>query len=89
MRHIDKDCISGIQPGCGTNTNEHLHKKLNGILNKSRYGVELAYALITSSFYINYEEIASKRDKRTASMTSTESNVKLDFKTVKEQLEMK
>ena len=66
MKHIDKGCLSGIQPGCGTNRNERLHKQLNNILSNSRYGVELAYALLTSTFYLHNEEVAAKREKRTA-----------------------
>ena len=70
MKHIDKGCLSGIQPGRGTNRNEHLHKQLNAILSNSRYGVELAYALLTSTFYIHNEEVAAKREKRTARPTT-------------------
>lgn len=66
MKHIDKGCLSGIQPGHGTNRNERLHKQLNNILSNSRYGVELAYALLTSTFYLHNEEVAAKREKRTA-----------------------
>ena len=66
MKHIDKGCPSGIQPGCGTNRNECLHKQLNAILSNSRYGVGLAYALVTSTFHIHNEEVAAKREKRTA-----------------------
>ena len=66
MKHIDKGCLSGIQPGRGTNRNEHLHKQLNNILSNSRYGVELAYALLTSTFYLHNEEVAAKQEKRTA-----------------------
>ena len=46
--HIDRGCLSGIKPGCGTNRNERLHKDLNSHLTQNRYGVEFAYALITS-----------------------------------------
>ena len=62
MKHIDKGCLSGIQPGRGTNRNERLHKQLSN----SCYGVELAYALLTSTFHTHNEEVAAKREKRTA-----------------------
>ncbi len=66
MKHIDKGCLSGIQPGRGTNRNERLHRQLNAIIGNSRYGVEFAYAQFTSTFYCHNEAIAAKRDKRTA-----------------------
>ena len=44
-----KGCLSGIKPGRGTNRNEALHRKLNHIMGASRYRVELAYALLTTS----------------------------------------
>ena len=40
--HMKKGCLSGIQPGRGTNHNENLHKNLNSIVSSSKYGVELA-----------------------------------------------
>lgn len=49
--HIRKGCLSGIPPGHGTNRNERLHRDLNHCLGHSRYGVELAYGLITSVFF--------------------------------------
>ena len=47
--HMVKGCLSGIKPGRGTNRNEALHRKLNHIMGASRYRVELAYALLTTS----------------------------------------
>ena len=66
MKHINKGCLSGIQTGRGTNRNERIHKQLNTILSNSRYGVELGYALLTPTFYIHNEDIAAKKEKRTA-----------------------
>ena len=45
LKHVDKGCLSGIEPGRGTNRNERLHRELNAIIHSSRYGVELAYGL--------------------------------------------
>ena len=42
--HINRGCLSGINPGCGTTKNERLHRELNSHMVHSRYGVELAYA---------------------------------------------
>ena len=47
--NMKKGCPSGIQPGRGTNCNENLHKNLNSIMSSSKYGVELAYSLLTVS----------------------------------------
>ena len=61
--HVDKGCLSGIAPGRGTNKNERLHRNLNAVLHSSRYGVELAYSLLTTTFYAHNERIASQCDK--------------------------
>ena len=50
-KHIEKGCLSGIRPGRGTNRNENLHKNINSIMTSSRYGIELAYALLATCFY--------------------------------------
>ena len=63
--HIDKGCISGIPPKCGTNRNERLHKDLNSHMKNSRYGVELAYALMTSLFFKHNEHVSASIAKRT------------------------
>ena len=65
-KHMRKGCLSGIQPGRGTNRNESLHKDLNNIMSSSRYGVELAYALFTVCFYKHNERMASNAEKRSA-----------------------
>lgn len=61
LLHIDKGCLSGILPGRGTNRNERLHKDLNAHMRNSRYGVELAYALLTSALFTH---ISAKRNER-------------------------
>lgn len=63
-KHIEKGCLSGIKPGRGTNKNEALHKSLNGHLKSSRYGVELASMLLTTSFYRHNEKIDAQSCQR-------------------------
>ena len=58
--HMKKGCLSGIQPGRGTNRNENLHKDLNNIMSSSKYGVELAHALLTVIFFNHNERMAAK-----------------------------
>ena len=62
--HMLKGCLTGIKPGRGTNRNEALHKKLNRIVTSSRYGVELAYAMFTTIFFLHNERIAAKKEGR-------------------------
>ena len=50
-RHIEKDCLSNIPPGAGSEKNENLHKNLRHIIARSRLGVESALALFTIFFY--------------------------------------
>ena len=59
-----KGCLSGIRPGRGTNRNENLHKNLNRIMSGCKYGVELAYALLTVIFFDHNEKMAAKSDRR-------------------------
>ena len=62
--HVDKGCLSFILPGHGTNRNERLHRDLNTHMTSSRYGVELAFALITLTFYLHNEANKAKREKK-------------------------
>ena len=66
LTHIQRGCLSGILPGRGTNRNERLHRELNKHMRQSRYGVELAYALLTKvgGFWYN-ERINARIAKRT------------------------
>ena len=77
MKHINRGCLSGIKPGRGTNRKERLHRELNKILSSSCYGVELGYALLTSTFYNHNEHIiramAEKRTPRPISMLTPNS----------------
>ena len=54
--HVRKGCLSGIPPGHGTNRNERLHRDLNAGLCERCYGVELAYALVTTIFSITIKK---------------------------------
>ena len=46
-KHIMYGCISDIPPGAGTNRNERFHHHINSLLNRSKVGILLAYALLT------------------------------------------
>ena len=46
--HILKGCLSGITVGGGTNKNEGFHRYVRTFLHKSRIGILLAYALMTT-----------------------------------------
>ena len=51
--HVKKGCISGIEPGQGTECNERLHQTLNKSLlcGATKIGPEIAIAVITLIFY--------------------------------------
>ena len=59
-KHVRKGCLSSIKPGYGTNRNEVLHWNSNSIKSSSRYGVELAYAMLCSCFYEHNESLLAK-----------------------------
>ena len=59
-------CLSGISPGRGTSRNERLHRDINSHMKSSRYGVELAYALISGTFFNHNENIRAKKENRSA-----------------------
>lgn len=63
LKHVKRGCLSGIMPGRGTSRNERLHKELNKVISSSRYGIELAYALITHIFYIHNENLRSPKGR--------------------------
>ena len=64
--HVRKGCLSGILPGRGTNRNERLHKDINSYMKSNRYGVELAYGLITESLFKHNENIRGKKENSCA-----------------------
>ena len=49
--HITRGCLSGINPGCGTNCNENLHRSINPFFSRFRIGIPLAIALLTVLFH--------------------------------------
>lgn len=63
--HINRGCLSNINPGCGTNRNEVLHRHINPkFANKSKVGPPLALALLTVLLYwhnISIEEKLSEK----------------------------
>ena len=82
LRHIDKGCLSDIEPGRGTNRNERMHRELNKLLSSSRYGVELSYALLTSLFYVHNEKIRAEKEKRIAKPISS-----VDYRNIPETIQ--
>ena len=51
-KHIATGCLSGVEPGLGTNRNERLHRYLNSsALAVGRIGPQLAIALLTVLLY--------------------------------------
>lgn len=66
-KHMERGCLSGIKLGRGTNRNEALHKQLNRIVSSSRYGIELAYALLSTIFFKhnekNYASLEQRRER--------------------------
>ena len=54
--HIKFGCLSDIPPGIGTNRNERLHRKIRKWLRRTRMGVCLAVAILTTIFYIHMEQ---------------------------------
>ena len=64
--HINKGCLSNIRPGRGTNRNEALHRNINAIIRSSRYGIELAYALLSTCFYNHNENQIAVKEHRVA-----------------------
>jgi hypothetical protein len=61
--HITCGCLSDIPPGGGTNRNERIHHHINGLFNKSRIGIMLAYALLTVVLN-SYNSSIQKRGQR-------------------------
>ncbi len=54
--HVRLGCLSDIPSGIGTNRNERLHRKIRKWLRRSRIGVCLAVALLSTIFYIHMEK---------------------------------
>ena len=49
--HIQRGCLSEINPSCGTNKNENLHKNINPFFSRCRMGIPLALALLSILFH--------------------------------------
>lgn len=62
--HIKEGCLSEIPPGCGTNKNERLHRKLRKTAGRSKLGVKLVYALFTKAFHLINTEIDKKQGSK-------------------------
>ena len=56
--HISWGCLSGINPGCGTNRNENLHWNINPFFNRCKMGIPLALALLTVLFHWHNEKMS-------------------------------
>lgn len=66
LTNVQKGGLSGIRPGCGTTRNERLHRDLNLYMMSAKYGVEIAYALLTSAFFKHNEQISERIEERHA-----------------------
>ena len=61
--HIQRECLPGIPPGCGTERNEQLHRLLNRsfITGATRISVELVMALLFILFYYHTTKLSAFR----------------------------
>lgn len=57
--HIERGCLSGIPPGCGTNKNENLHRMVNPFFSRCRMGLPLVLALLTILFHRHNQKLSS------------------------------
>ena len=73
--HVQKGCLSNIDPGCGTNRNEALHCHINPYFaNKSRIGLPLALALLTILFHQHNCRVEEKQSALPISLWHCSSN---------------
>ena len=56
--HISRGCLSNINPGCGTNRNENLHRNINPFFKRCKMGLPLALALLTILFHRHNQKLA-------------------------------
>ena len=63
--HIQKGCLSGLPPGCGTERNEQLHRLLNRslITGATTLSTELAIALLTILLYYHSNKSSAFQHK--------------------------
>ncbi len=57
--HVERGCLSGIPPGCGTNKNENLHRIVNPFFSRCRMRIPLALALLTVLFHRHNHKLSS------------------------------
>ena len=50
-KHIERGCLSGIPPSCGSNRNEAMHKTLCKNISRQHLGIQLALALLGIGFF--------------------------------------
>ncbi len=55
--HITQGCLSSINPGCGTNRNDNLHRSINPFFSRCRMGIPLAVALLTVLFHQHNQKL--------------------------------
>lgn len=78
---IQRGCLSGITPGRSTNQNERLHRNLNSHMSCCKYGLEFAYALLTSAFFRHNKHISANVENRQAKPIIAYTNVDVsDYK---------
>ena len=56
--HIKQGCLSDINPDCGTNRNENLHRSINPFFSRCRMGIRLAMALLTVLFHRHNQKLS-------------------------------
>ena len=79
--------MSEINPSCGTNKNENLHKNINPFFSRCRMGIPLALALLSILFYHHNLKV-SKCDGSVLSILSAKAKYqipKLQTTTVPEE----
>ncbi|KAI8501037.1 hypothetical protein Bbelb_211320 [Branchiostoma belcheri] len=72
MKHIEKGCVSDIEPGKGTIRNEALHRKLNQRMNKNKISPTFAYALMFTIIHAINRHLASLYKRKFCDVESSE-----------------
>ncbi len=68
-KHVQKGCLSGIPPSCGSNRNEAMHKTLRKNISRQRLGIQLALALLGIGFFTwNKKRGQAQTEKRLQSI---------------------
>ena len=74
LAHIDKGCLSGIPPSCGTNRNENLHRQMNRHFHTGRLGILFAYALMSVLLYAHNNKVNIKGKNAVPPVLNTSSS---------------